>query len=98
MTSASGSRRTTTRPTSSGSASTRRRPASPASRGPKRSTRRSASAGSTASAGAEELLPQGRIQPSGLDLFEGGTDDTPAIYAYEQRPAARLEPQQEREF
>jgi uncharacterized protein YdeI (YjbR/CyaY-like superfamily) len=47
---------------------------------------------------AGELLAQGRMQPSGLAAFEARTDDTSAIYAYEQRHAARLELEQEREF
>ena len=47
---------------------------------------------------AGELRAQGRMQPSGLAAFEARTDDTSAIYAYEQRHAARLELEQEREF
>jgi uncharacterized protein YdeI (YjbR/CyaY-like superfamily) len=47
---------------------------------------------------AEELVAQGRMQPAGLAAFEARTDDNSAIYAYEQRHAAKLEPEQEREF
>ena len=47
---------------------------------------------------AEELVAQGRMQPAGLAAFEARSDDNSAIYAYEQRHAARLEPEQEREF
>ena len=47
---------------------------------------------------AEELLAQDRMQPAGLRAFEARTDDNSAIYSYEQRHGARLEPEQEREF
>jgi uncharacterized protein YdeI (YjbR/CyaY-like superfamily) len=47
---------------------------------------------------AEELVVQGRMRPVGLRAFEARSDDNSAIYAYEQRHAARLEPEQEREF
>jgi uncharacterized protein YdeI (YjbR/CyaY-like superfamily) len=47
---------------------------------------------------AQELIADGRMQPAGLRAFEGRTDDRSAIYAYEQRGNAKLDPEQEREF
>jgi uncharacterized protein YdeI (YjbR/CyaY-like superfamily) len=47
---------------------------------------------------ARELIEEGRMRPAGLRAFEARTDDRSAIYAYEQRHAAKLDPEQEREF
>ena len=47
---------------------------------------------------ARELIAEGRMRPAGLAAFEARTDDRSAIYAYEQRHAAKLEPDHEREF
>jgi uncharacterized protein YdeI (YjbR/CyaY-like superfamily) len=47
---------------------------------------------------AQELIAEGRMQPAGLTAFEARTDDRSAIYAYEQRGNAKLDPEQEREF
>jgi uncharacterized protein YdeI (YjbR/CyaY-like superfamily) len=47
---------------------------------------------------AQELAAEGRMRPAGLKAFEARTDDRSAIYAYEQRHAAKLDPEQEREF
>jgi uncharacterized protein YdeI (YjbR/CyaY-like superfamily) len=47
---------------------------------------------------ARELNEEGRMRPAGLWAFEARTDDRSAIYAYEQRHAAKLDPEQEREF
>ena len=47
---------------------------------------------------AQELAAEGRMRPAGLQAFEARTDDRSAIYSYEQRHAAALEPEQEREF
>ena len=47
---------------------------------------------------AKELIRQGRMRPAGLKAFERRTDDRSAIYSYEQRKAARLEPEAERAF
>ena len=38
------------------------------------------------------------MRPAGLAAFEARTDDRSAIYAYEQRHAAKLEPDEEREL
>jgi uncharacterized protein YdeI (YjbR/CyaY-like superfamily) len=43
-----------------------------------------------------ELVEEGLVAPAGLDTFERRTDDRTAIYSYEQRKAAKLEPDQER--
>jgi uncharacterized protein YdeI (YjbR/CyaY-like superfamily) len=43
-----------------------------------------------------ELIEEGLVAPAGLDAFERRTDDRTAIYSYEQRKAAKLEPDQER--
>ena len=45
---------------------------------------------------AHELIEEGRMTPAGLAAFEARTDDRSAVYSYEQRHAARLEPEQER--
>ena len=47
---------------------------------------------------AKELARLGRITPAGLKAFEARTDDRSAIYAYEQRHAAALDPEHERQF
>ena len=47
---------------------------------------------------AKELARLGRMTPAGLKAFEARTDDRSAIYAYEQRHAAKLDPEQERQF
>jgi uncharacterized protein YdeI (YjbR/CyaY-like superfamily) len=44
----------------------------------------------------KELVDQGLVAPAGLDAFERRADDRTAIYSYEQRSNARLEPDQER--
>jgi uncharacterized protein YdeI (YjbR/CyaY-like superfamily) len=45
-----------------------------------------------------ELTEQGRMRPAGLAVFERRSPKRSAIYSYEQRKAARLEPGQQREF
>ena len=45
-----------------------------------------------------ELIEAGRMTPAGLAAFEARTDDRSAIYSYEQRRAATLEPDQEERF
>jgi uncharacterized protein YdeI (YjbR/CyaY-like superfamily) len=47
---------------------------------------------------AQELVAEGRMRPAGLKAFEARSDDRSAIYSYEQRHAAKLDPEQEREF
>lgn len=47
---------------------------------------------------AEELIVLGRMRPAGLKAFERRTDDRSAIYSYEQRTKARLDPAAERSF
>ena len=47
---------------------------------------------------AGELLAEGRLTPAGLAAFEARTDDRSAIYSYEQRRAASLEPAQQARF
>jgi uncharacterized protein YdeI (YjbR/CyaY-like superfamily) len=47
---------------------------------------------------AGALIAEGRMRPAGLRAFEARTDDRSAIYAYEQRGEAKLDPEQEREF
>jgi uncharacterized protein YdeI (YjbR/CyaY-like superfamily) len=44
----------------------------------------------------EELVEQGLAAPAGVAAFERRAEDRTAIYAYEQRRAARLDPDQER--
>jgi uncharacterized protein YdeI (YjbR/CyaY-like superfamily) len=46
----------------------------------------------------EELSRVGRMRPEGLRAFERRTDERSAIYSYEQRKAARLDPEAERLF
>ncbi len=45
-----------------------------------------------------ELTELGRMHPAGLAAFERRSDDRTAIYAYEQRKAAKLDAEQERRF
>jgi uncharacterized protein YdeI (YjbR/CyaY-like superfamily) len=47
---------------------------------------------------AKELTRLGRMRPAGLKAFERRTDERSAIYSYEQRKAARLDPAAERSF
>ena len=47
---------------------------------------------------AKELERVGRMQPAGRSAFEARTDDKSAIYSYEQRHNARLDPAQKREL
>jgi uncharacterized protein YdeI (YjbR/CyaY-like superfamily) len=44
----------------------------------------------------KELVAEGLVAPAGLAAFERRADDRTAIYSYEQRKSARLEPDQER--
>jgi uncharacterized protein YdeI (YjbR/CyaY-like superfamily) len=44
----------------------------------------------------KELVDEGLVAPAGLAAFERRTDDRTAIYSYEQRRAAKLDPEQER--
>ncbi len=45
-----------------------------------------------------ELIEEGRMTPAGLAAFAARTDDRSAVYSYEQRRAATLEPDQEERF
>jgi uncharacterized protein YdeI (YjbR/CyaY-like superfamily) len=45
-----------------------------------------------------ELAEQGLMHPAGMAAFERRSDDKTAIYSYERRTAAKLEPAMEREF
>ena len=45
-----------------------------------------------------ELTAQGLMHPAGIAAFERRSHDKTAIYSYEQRQAAELEPEQERRF
>jgi uncharacterized protein YdeI (YjbR/CyaY-like superfamily) len=47
---------------------------------------------------AQELIRLGRMRPAGLKAFERRTDERSAIYSYEQRKKARLDPAAERSF
>ena len=47
---------------------------------------------------ARELIEEGRMTPAGLAAFEARDEDRSAIYSYEQRHQAKLEPEQERRF
>jgi uncharacterized protein YdeI (YjbR/CyaY-like superfamily) len=47
---------------------------------------------------ARELIRLGRMHAAGLKAFERRTDERSAIYSYEQRKAARLDPAAERTF
>jgi uncharacterized protein YdeI (YjbR/CyaY-like superfamily) len=44
----------------------------------------------------KELVDEGLVAPAGMAAFERRADDRSAIYSYEQRKAAKLEPDQER--
>jgi uncharacterized protein YdeI (YjbR/CyaY-like superfamily) len=44
---------------------------------------------------AAELIEAGRMTPAGLAAFEARDEDRSAIYSYEQRHAAQLDPDQE---
>jgi uncharacterized protein YdeI (YjbR/CyaY-like superfamily) len=46
----------------------------------------------------ETLIAEGRAQPAGVRAFERRREAKSAIYAYEQRQTAQLEPAMEREF
>jgi uncharacterized protein YdeI (YjbR/CyaY-like superfamily) len=43
----------------------------------------------------EELIREGRMTPAGLAAYEARTPERTGVYAFEQRHAARLEPDQE---
>jgi uncharacterized protein YdeI (YjbR/CyaY-like superfamily) len=45
-----------------------------------------------------ELTEQGLMRPAGIAAFERRSDDKTAVYAYEQRKTAELDPEQERRF
>jgi uncharacterized protein YdeI (YjbR/CyaY-like superfamily) len=45
-----------------------------------------------------DLTAQGLMHPAGVAAFERRSDDRTATYAYEQRQAATLDPEQERRF
>jgi uncharacterized protein YdeI (YjbR/CyaY-like superfamily) len=47
---------------------------------------------------AGELIELGLMRPAGLAAFEQRADDRTAIYSYEQRKHAELDPDQERRF
>ena len=47
---------------------------------------------------AQELIRLGRMHPAGLKAFERRTEERSAIYSYEQRKSARLDPGAERSF
>jgi uncharacterized protein YdeI (YjbR/CyaY-like superfamily) len=47
---------------------------------------------------AKELIRLGRMQSAGLKAFERRTDERSAIYSYEQRKKAKLDPRAERAF
>jgi uncharacterized protein YdeI (YjbR/CyaY-like superfamily) len=47
---------------------------------------------------ARELKRLGRMRQAGLDAFERRTDERSAIYSYEQRKVARLDPEAARSF
>jgi uncharacterized protein YdeI (YjbR/CyaY-like superfamily) len=47
---------------------------------------------------AKELIRTGRMHPAGLKAFERRTKERSAIYSYEQRKSARLDPVGERSF
>jgi uncharacterized protein YdeI (YjbR/CyaY-like superfamily) len=47
---------------------------------------------------ARELLEEGLMRPAGLAAFERRADDRTAIYAYEQRKHAQLEPAMQERF
>lgn len=45
-----------------------------------------------------ELIEEGRMTPAGMAAFEARTDDRSAVYSYELRRSATLEPEQEARF
>jgi uncharacterized protein YdeI (YjbR/CyaY-like superfamily) len=47
---------------------------------------------------AKELERLGRMHPAGQKAFEARADERSAIYSYEQRHAAKLAPEHERQF
>jgi uncharacterized protein YdeI (YjbR/CyaY-like superfamily) len=47
---------------------------------------------------AHELVELGRMRPAGLRAFQARADERSAVYAYEQRQAASLGPELERQF
>jgi uncharacterized protein YdeI (YjbR/CyaY-like superfamily) len=47
---------------------------------------------------AKELERLGRMHAAGRKAFDARTDDRSALYSYEQRHAAKLPPEQERQF
>jgi uncharacterized protein YdeI (YjbR/CyaY-like superfamily) len=47
---------------------------------------------------ANELIRLGRMHPAGLEAFQRRSAERSAIYSYEQRKAARLDPRAERAF
>ena len=47
---------------------------------------------------AQELIRLGLMHPAGLKAFERRTEERSAIYSYEQRKSARLDPGAERSF
>jgi len=46
----------------------------------------------------EELLRAGRMHPAGIAAFEARTPEKIGVYTYENRHAAKLDPEQEEEF
>ncbi|HEX8073382.1 MAG TPA: YdeI/OmpD-associated family protein [Thermoleophilaceae bacterium] len=47
---------------------------------------------------AQELIEEGLMRPAGLAAFEARTADRTAVYSFEQRSAAKLDREAEREF
>ena len=47
---------------------------------------------------ARELISLGRMHPAGLEAYQRRSDERSALYSYEQRKAARLDPSAERTF
>jgi uncharacterized protein YdeI (YjbR/CyaY-like superfamily) len=47
---------------------------------------------------AQELIESGRMRPAGQEAFDRRSEDRSAIYSYEQRGEASLDPRQERRF
>jgi uncharacterized protein YdeI (YjbR/CyaY-like superfamily) len=47
---------------------------------------------------AEALIASGRMRPAGLKAFQARTDARSAVYSYEQRHEAKLEPALEKRF
>jgi uncharacterized protein YdeI (YjbR/CyaY-like superfamily) len=46
----------------------------------------------------EELIREGRMTPAGLAAYDARTPERTGVYSFEQRHAARLEPEQEERF